>query len=471
MNRRSFITKLGLLTGWLALSFDAYSFKLKRTKKISGGIKSGNKGISGVAVTDGYSIVLSDKNGNYSFETHPDAKFVYISTPSGYDFLTKNHLATCFQKLDSKESYDFNLKKLSKNDSKHQFIIWADPQVKNKSDVAQMMATSVPDVKEYLSTLPKDTLIHGIAVGDLVWDDLNFFKDYSEAVNQMGIPFHQVLGNHDMNYNQGGDETSDQTFKELFGPTYYSFNRGKAHYIVLDDVRYLGKDRQYDGYISEQQLEWVKKDLQNVSKDSLIIISAHIPIHNSVKNNTELYNLLSEYKNVHIMTGHTHNNTNTEKNGVYEHTHGTVCGAWWTGPICEDGAPRGYGIYEVDETELKWHYKSTGLPSTHQISISLDELSHQKRFIANVWNWDSKWKIEYYLDDKYMGVLENQRAYDPLAVKLYKGKELPSSRGFAEPKLNNHMFVGQFGPEVNKVKVVATDRFGRKYEASAFFKS
>jgi hypothetical protein len=469
MNRRSFVTKLGLLTGWLAISFDAYPFKLKRTQKISGCVKNGNKGLSGVAVTDGYTIILTDYDGNYSFTSHPNAKFVYISTPAGYEFLTKNNLVTSFQKLESKENYDFNLKKLNKNDSKHQFIIWADPQVKNKSDVAQMMTTSVPDVKQYLASLPKGALIHGISVGDLVWDDLSFFKDYSEAVSEMGIPFHQVLGNHDMNYKLGGDETSDQTFKEIYGPTYYSFNRGKAHYIVLDDVRYLGKDRLYDGYISQEQLNWVKTDLENISKNSLIIISAHIPIHNSVKNNIELYNLLSEFKNVHIMTGHTHNNTNTEKNGVYEHTHGTVCGAWWTGPICEDGAPRGYGIYEVDGTELKWHYKSTGFPSSHQISLNLDILNDQKRLIANVWNWDPQWKVEYFLDDKYMGLLENQKAYDPTAVKLYKGKDMPASRGFAEPKLNMHMFASQFGPEINKVKVVATDRFGRKYEASSSF--
>jgi hypothetical protein len=469
MNRRSFVTKLGLLTGWLALSFEAYPFKLKRTQKITGTVKNGKKALARVAVTDGYSTVLTDYDGAYSFTSHPDAKFVYISVPAGYEFMTNNNLATSFFKLDSRDSYDFNLKKLNKNDSKHQFIIWADPQVKNKKDVAQMMATSVPDVKQYLAKLPKGTLIHGISVGDLVWDDLSFFNDYNEAVSQMGIPFHQVLGNHDMNYNQGGDETSDQTFKEFYGPTYYSFNRGQAHYIILDDVRYLGSERLYDGYISQDQLKWMKNDLQYVPKDSLIIISAHIPIHNAVKNNSEFYALLSEFKNVHVMTGHTHNNTNTEKDGVYEHTHGAVCGAWWTGPICGDGAPRGYGIYEVNGTELKWHYKSTGLPSTHQISISLDELTNQKRLIANVWNWDSQWKVEYYLDDKYMGVLENQKGFDPLAVKLYEGKDKPSSRGFVEPKLNAHMFVSQFAPEITRVKVVATDRFGTIYEASANF--
>ncbi len=166
----------------------------------------------------------------------------------------------------------------------------------------------------------------------------------------MGIPFFQALGNHDMDYRMGGDETSDVTFKKVYGPTYYSFNRGKAHYVVMDDVRYLGNEREYDGYITEDQLGWLAKDLQYVDKNALLIINLHIPVYNQVKNNKDFYALLEGYKNVHIMSGHTHYNANNLSNGVFEHNHGTVCGGWWTGPICGDGTPRGYAVYEVNGT-------------------------------------------------------------------------------------------------------------------------
>lgn len=92
------------------------------------------------------------------------------------------------------------------------------------------------------------------------------FPDYNRAVAQMGIPFFQALGNHDQDYRLGGDETADKTFKEIYGPTYYSFNRGKAHYVVLDDVRYLGVERTYDGYIMENQLNWLAQDLKHDNK-------------------------------------------------------------------------------------------------------------------------------------------------------------------------------------------------------------
>jgi hypothetical protein len=84
-----------------------------------------------------------------------------------------------------------------------------------------------------------------------------------------------------MDYRLGGNETSDITFKKMYGPTHYSFNRGKVHYVVLDDVYYLGTEREYEGRITQQQLDWLQKDLSFVPKDNLLIVCLHIPVHNS----------------------------------------------------------------------------------------------------------------------------------------------------------------------------------------------
>lgn len=464
MNRRSFLQNVGFVTGSAFISLQTNAFdKLSRNKTITGRVADGKRGIANVTVSDGYSVVLTDNNGKYNIIPDAKATSIFMSTPAGYEFKTDYHVARQYETLGSRYEYNFNLKALKRNDNKHNFIIWADPQVKNKKDVKQMMDTAVPDVQQLVKSMGPDALIHGIGVGDLVWDNHALFSDYNNAVAQMGIPFFQALGNHDQDYRLGDDETSDKTFKEIYGPTYYSFNRGKAHYVVLDDVRYLGVERTYDGYIMENQLNWLAQDLKYVDKDQLLIICLHIPVHNAVKNNTALYALLEGYKNVHIMSGHTHYNLNNITNGIYEHNHGTVCGAWWTGPICGDGTPRGYGVYEVNGNELKWYYKSTGFDKTNQLSVYTEELNNQKRMIVNVWNWDPEWKIEYFLNDKPMGAPEQQKGFDPLAVKLYKGDNLPVTRSFAEPKKMNHLFVAHFSPIVKKVKVIATDRFGEIY--------
>lgn len=465
MNRRSFIQNISFITGGAFISLNSSVFAAENAEQINGKVTNGKKGVKNVVISDGFSVVLTDANGKYALTPNAKAKSVFMSTPAGYEFKTDYNVARQYENLGSKTTFDFKLQPLNKIDTNHHFILWADPQVKNKKDVQQMMDTSVPDTIETIKALGKDALVHGICVGDIVWDNHALFPDYNEAVAKIGIPFFQAIGNHDMDYRMGGDETSDVTFKQIYGPTYYSFNRGKAHYVVMDDVRYLGTERDYDGYITEDQISWLAKDLQYVSKDQLLIISLHIPVYNQVKNNKDFYALLAGFKNVHILSGHTHYNANNITNGILEHNHGTVCGGWWTGPICGDGTPRGYAVYEVIGTELKWYYKSTGLPKENQLSLYVEKLTDQMRLLANVWNYDPQWKVTYSLDGKQMGELPRETGYDPLAVTLYRGDQLPAGRHFVEPTETDHLFVTHFDPSVNKVKVDVTDRFGNHYSS------
>lgn len=467
MKRRIFLQNLAWLTGGLVVSSYAPVRHFIRTdKKIKGRVRTGKKGLAGVVVSDGYSVVLTDKEGKYELEPNVDATSLFISTPAGFDFIHENGIARHYRLLsdiNKKKNIDFDLQRLNRNDDEHQFIIWADPQVKNDKDVEKMMTQSVPDVQKIVAAAGRDTLIHGITVGDIVWDEQKHFADYDRAVAQMKIPFFQCLGNHDMDYNKGGDETSDDTFQKTYGPTYYSFNRGKVHYVVMDNVRYLGKDRDYDGFVQQNQLDWLQKDLSFVPKNNLIVLCLHIPVHSGTKNKQALYALLRD-RNVHIMSGHTHYNVNAVKDNIYEHNHGTVCGAWWTGPICEDGTPCGYGVYKVKGTELSWHYQATGQPMEYQMKIHASDYSQsEKQVVVNVWNSDAEWKTEYWIDGVAKGALEQFEGFDPLAYKNFLGPDLPKPRGFAEPRKTKHLFKATVPSSTKEIKVVATDRFGKKY--------
>jgi hypothetical protein len=469
MQRRRFVRYVASLAGGLLIfrSLPA-SPGTGKPKKIKGRVLSADRGVKNVVVSDGYTVEKTDSKGKYEFELNPASQHIFISTPPGYTFLHQNGIARHYHPLQDGEikSIDFELFPLEQNDNEHQFIIWADPQVKNDSDVQKMMNESVPDVQKFIAGAGAGALLHGITVGDIVWDEHQYYPDYDKAVAKMGIPFFQCLGNHDMDYNKGGDETSDQTFKKNYGPTYYSFNRGQVHYVVMDDVRYLGKDRQYDGHISQQQLDWLQKDLYLVPKDKLIILCVHIPIHNGIDNNKELYAVLQDRK-VHIMSGHTHYHRNVITNNIYEHNHGTVCGAWWTGPICGDGTPCGYGIYKVKGTELEWHYQSAGETADHQMKIFVENAdSTSKKVQVNIWNHDAAWKTEYWIDGDNKGSLEQFDGFDPQAYATLLGPELPKPRGFAEPRKTEHMFRATIPSTAREIKVVATDRFGKKYSAT-----
>lgn len=466
MKRRVFVQNIAWFTGGLLAFKNIPIQELFGKGKVKGSVTSDKKGIKNVVVSDGYSVVVTDKKGKYELMAHPDAVNLFISVPAGYEFIHEKGIARHYGKLENSGStreIDFELTRLTRNDDEHQFIIWADPQVKNASDVQKMMDESVPEVQRMIAAAGTDTLIHGITVGDIVWDESQLYPEYEKAVHQMKIPFFQCLGNHDMDYNKGGDEASDDTFQKTYGPTYYSFNRGQVHYVVMDNVRYLGKDKEYDGFIQQNQLDWLQKDLSFVPKEKLIVLGLHIPVHNATKNREALYALLKD-RQVHIMSGHTHYNVNAVQSNIYEHNHGAVCGAWWTGPICEDGTPCGFGVYKIKGTDISWHYQSTGKSETHQMKIySSDHSASEKQVIVNVWNYDPAWKAEYWIDGVSKGALESFEGFDPVAYASMLGADLPKSRGFAEAKKTKHLFKTIIPASVKEIKVVVTDRFGKQY--------
>lgn len=487
MKRRSFLRNLGFTGGIFALpsvltSAHATTVETDDQLVIKGKVVSNGKGIAGVVVSDGTQVFKTDKNGQYQFTVKENADFVFISSPAGYAFNHTDYIANFFVSIKGKRgilNHDFVLTQLNTNDQQHNFVVWADTQMISAEDCAQLKATTVPDFKKLLEQYPANTLFHGIGCGDLVWDKFEYFKDYKEAIATTGVPFYNVIGNHDMDLNSRTDDYSAETFKQAFGPTYYSFNRGAIHYVVLDDVFFIGTAKKYIGYLTEQQLAWLEKDLQFVTPGTTVVVNLHIPTFTgapkrnkkeedfggTVSNRKKLYALLAPYK-VHIMSGHTHFNECWEEGNIMEHNHGTVCGAWWTGPICGDGTPSGYGVYEVNGNDIKWFYKSTGKENNHQLRIYPKGYAkaYPEEIAVNIWNWDTQWKIEWFEDGVSKGAPEQRVAKDPWAIELYEGPTLPQKHKFVEPSLTEHLFFVEPSASAKEIKVKATDRFGKIYE-------
>ncbi|UOG75332.1 calcineurin-like phosphoesterase family protein [Hymenobacter tibetensis] len=490
--RRTFLKSIGL--AGLGVTLDA-NLGLARPKDaastnkevavaaLSGKVHAGGQGIAGVVVTDGVSVTVTDAKGQYTLESSGATDFVYISVPRGYEFPHEKGVARFYRKKEpvrGRFKADFELQKLSQDDTQHNFLVWADPQMISKADAAEFKATAVPDTQKLLASYGPGTLFHGIGCGDLVWDHFEIFEDYKEGVASTGIPFFQVIGNHDMDLTARTDDHSADTFKKLFGPTYYSFNRGEIHYVVLDDVFFVGAAKKYIGYLTERQLAWLEQDLAHVKPGTTVVVSLHIPPYTRqhlrnkdkeepmggvVANRQELYRLLKPYK-AHIMSGHTHfNEVLQTADNVTEHVHGTVCGAWWTGPICTDGTPGGYGVYEVRGSELKWYYKAIGQERSHQFRIypkgSIPE--RPEALAVNVWNWDSAWKVAWFEDGVRKGDMQQYTGLDPLSVRLHAGPALPAKHKWVDPTITEHLFVANVSTQAKEIRVEVTDRFGQVY--------
>jgi len=276
MQRRTFLQNLLLIIGGITAGCTKrIGTSNSDGKLVTGKVTSQGKGLPNVIISDGFSVVNTNREGSYQITLTANSEHIFVSIPSGYALPHEKNIARHYKEVQRGDRCDFELTPLTLKDDQHQFMIWADPQIKNSQDVEKLMTQSVPDVQQYTKSLPANTLIHGICVGDLVWDNLPLYSSYNAAIEKCGLPFFQVIGNHDMDYDTGGDEKSDDTFKRTYGPSYYSFNRGQVHYVVLDDVYYLGANRDYKGFITEEQLAWLKKDLSFVTPDKLIVLCAY----------------------------------------------------------------------------------------------------------------------------------------------------------------------------------------------------
>lgn len=439
-------------------------------------------GLKDVVVTDGINFCRTDHDGNYSLGVDQSSRFIYISSPAGYDVPVDNSVPKFYRMLNSGNrtgKIDFRLKKALHSDNKHGFIAWADPQIKTVQE-ALLLGEAVNDLCNLLKSY-KGVQFHGLGCGDIVGDNPALFDSTKQLLSKTGIPFYQAMGNHDMKYYGRSNETAKATFEQNFGPSYYSFNKGRIHYIVLNDVFYIGRDYFYIGYLPEQQLAWLEKDLSFVPPGSTVVVTFHIPsaidekdikvfeyanISGSLTNKKALYEILKSY-NVHLISGHLHySRNNLISPTIFEHIMSSVCGAWWQGSFAEDGTPKGYGVFEADGDQISWYFKSIGMKKDDQFrAYPTGKNPEQPEYItANVWNWDPRWKVFWYEDGLKMGEMEAYSGLDPDAVKAFADKSNLAYQ-WIQARTNNHMFRAKPKSGSAKIMVEVIDRFGKVFRS------
>jgi hypothetical protein len=489
LNRRAFLRTLGATVAAGSMADRVFAGQFPGMPqatwapvRVNGVVRIGGAGIGRVAVSDGRTVAVTAADGTYTLISDSRRPHVFVSLPSSAEIpVSPRGSAAMYQPIiadaNGEASAVFELTRATANDNKHGFLVLADPQTLDMEDIGTLNATTVPDVRATAKAM-SGTRLFGVGCGDLMFDNLSLFPEYESAVHHMGIPFFQVLGNHDADRVRT-DELSAATFHRTFGPANYSFNRGDVHYVVLDDVFWI--DDGYIGYLSQEQLDWLRADLQVIEKGRRVVVFVHIPVYCTqhirsgarrpeksmvVTNRQALYDVLEPYR-AHIIAGHMHETEHLIEGKVTMHVAGAVCGAWWSGPICADGTPNGYGVYEVDGEEITWRYKSTGEALDMQIraydrgtdAVALSEI------IANVWDWDPSWSVMWYEDGMRKGKMEQRRGFDPLAVQLYRGPELPRKHPWADPWATDHLFRAVIALAAKEVLVEATDGFGRVYTA------
>lgn len=450
---------------------------------VTGSVKSGKHALAGVTVSDGFNCVVTDKDGCFTLDVDPDANYVSVYTPAGYlppvDSL--NHPVFYMAVDPERSSYDFNLVKNKKNDRKHAFMAEADIQVVAEEELGEF-DRQIADAREHFATLGNID-VFGIDCGDIVGDHPELYRSSLRHRAAFGHPIYHVMGNHDMQYWGRSHETSRKRFEQNVGPSNYTFNRGNVHYIALDNCFYFGRDYFYMGYIDEKTFRWLEQDLANVPADKSIVVFMHIPLREDPEQKSFSYNgkrigeetvnaahLIEMLKpwNVHFITGHEHWNKNVEHSDrLYEHNTAAACGLWWQTPVCEDGTPRGYGVYKVNGNDFDWYYKSTGYDPSYQMRVYPVGATPEAPgdIVANVWNADNAWKVEWLEDGVVMGEMTRFVAKDPLTLSLIADRS-KLKYSWTSASNTDHMFRATPVNPSARITVRATDRRGRVYEAT-----
>ena len=155
---------------------------------------------------------------------------------------------------------------------------------------------------------------------------------------------HFVIGNHDTD----GGFTKKQVTDFWNSPApYYSFDKQGFHFVILDGNE-KSQTKKIEGYprsISQQQLEWLKKDIG--STKNRVIIFCHQGLDNDdggLENGMAVRYLLEQLnieagfnKILLVLTGHHHLNYHNEINGIH-YVQINSASYYWAGDTFESKA-------------------------------------------------------------------------------------------------------------------------------------
>ena len=467
------------------------------------------KGLPDVLVSNGVEVVATDKKGTYELAVTDDSP-VFVIKPSGYQFPLDRYNLPVFYYLHKPQgspklkypgvqptgklpaSLDFALIP-SRESEQFTSFVFGDPQAYTKEEIQYFIRGIVKEVN-------KNDAVFGISLGDLVGDDLSLQPDYKSAIQQIGLPWYNVMGNHDMNYDAKTDEHSDETYESNFGPNNFSFNYGKVHFVVLDDILYPDPrdGKSYWGGFREDQLKFIENDLKFVPKDHLVVLSFHIPLED---NNNEwfrsadrerLFELLKDFPNTLSLSAHTHIQQQIFYGKVkgwkretphHEYNVGTTSGDWYSGELnaqgvpgstMRDGTPKGYALIHFDGNKYKVDYKVAGEPADYQINVfaprAVLKAEKSRHFVyANVFMGQPADEVLYSIDGgewkKMQFADEGDPDYESTYYKWDVSETPVKGRRPSKSMKSTHLWSGKIpvnlGAGEHKVKVKATDMYGK----------
>ena len=511
---------------------DKIDFEPSAGTTVFGLVSSEEGPVANVVVSDGTEVTVTDDKGIYELKSAKKWGYVFISVPSGYEVAAEGVFPQFYQTLkgaaDVVEQKDFKLTKVDGQD-RYKLFLLGDMHLANRTNDAAQFTQFTTDLNAYMAQHSGQKM-YALTLGDMTWD-LYWYKNnyalpqYQETINRQvkNLQIYHTMGNHDNDFMTTSDYDAAVKYVDCIGPTFYSFNIGQVHYVVMDNIdcsAYDGTDsRNYVKKLSNEQLKWLAKDLAYVDKSTPLIVAMHALIYKPTSTgfafdhdsaNTEALLAALDGYEVHFVTGHTHKVYNitpdddvVKGRDIHEHNSGAICASWWWSGnltpgvhVSIDGAPGGYAIWDIDGTDFAWLYKSTGWPEEYQfrsydlnnVSFSMDDvpnipsnvliqLAYKKyvnaypensdnEVLIKIWNWNSNWELSVVERGKTLEYTPVW-AYDPLhiaalSVPRFNNSGITSTPSFVTESATNFFKVKADDADVD-LTITVKDEFGHTW--------
>jgi hypothetical protein len=495
-------------------------------------------GLADVLVSNGRDVVKTGSDGRYTLPIDGDC-IVFVIKPVGFSLpLDENNLPRFYyihQPAGSPAelnlryrglaptgplpaSIDFGLRRAAEP-SRFDVLLFTDPQPESLAELGFVRDTAVTRA----FGLP---VAFGMTLGDIMFDDLSFYDRSNRAIGRIGVPWHHLPGNHDLNFEAPDATASRETYKRVFGPPGYAFYHGDSLFILLDNVKYLGPDPKeprasgkYVGEIGARQLAFVEAVLAQTPPDRLVVVALHIPLRTywgdmasvQTADADALLKLLGTRPAVSF-AGHTHTTEhhylgpaveNVTTGGHHHHVLTAVSGSWWSGPLdkrgiavadSSDGTPHGFHILSIDGNRYTTRYIAASEPADTVMRIMLDSQFHQNgaeiardytpavthapvprdsvaatEVVVNVFDGGPRSRIRLRVGDRLPVEMTPSRRPDPFVAGLYA-----RNAGLIKPWVKaapcSHIWTARLPadlrPGTYKLAVEGENEYGQKIESA-----
>ena len=500
--------------------------------------QDGDPGIANVLVSNGRDVAVTDAEGRYTLPLFDEAT-IFVVKPAGFAppidaktmlprFYVHHHpngspesLGLAFEGIAPTPplpaSVDFPLRRQDEPKA-FEVVLFTDPQPESEAEV-DFIREDVVDA--LVGTKAK----FGIAAGDLMFDDLSLYDRYNKIIATIGLPWWNIGGNHDLNYEAPDRRYSRETFKRVFGPNYHAFCYGDAVFLMLDDVDYLGANPsrprgagKYEGRLDDAQLDFIRNVLAHIPPEKLVVLVMHIPLRNdldphdpstNLANRDALFALLEGRPHTVSFSGHTHTTEHHYFDAAdgwkgqephHHHIMTAVSGSWWSGPYdhrgvacadSRDGSPNGFHMLAIDGVAYRTWFVPAKEPNQRQMRISVDSQFHRGQrevmrdfrpgqllaspiplatvpattIVANVFDGGPKTKATLKIGERAPIAMSRVRAPDPFVEEVFARNEAVK-KPWVKAEPSSHIWTARLPADLpagtHCATVEATTEYGDK---------